>query len=522
MPAPQLAPLPIRAPRRLPAPPPPRRIPGLNAPIPPGAEFGYHAGGWGKPPVDDGGVPVYGDVFGADGADDDSGDELARGARWGALESEPEESSEEEEEEGEGEDEGEEGARRAPPRARAGAGWRAGGPPDRRRRAPACGPAPSLSPPPPRARSRPPSPPPPPGEPADLEGGIATDATGLTSAGLASTLPGGADSPGGVLNLRKSGDSAAGTESARAPQLFTVLQERRAGVGQVRPRTARGAQRAAHLPLRPLPRARAPLGAAPPLSPCSPPPPPRPPPPPPGPHGHGPRVRHARRGRGRRRRGRRAARGRQAQVRSAAAPAPPPRLAPRPLPLPTPPNLPHKHTHATPPHRAPGRAAAPAAATWRSRCCPRSWRGWTRPRSRRCTRRRRRRCGCGRRGCRGCRTKAWPPWRAPWRARGGRGGRSLPRARRAAPRLVGRRRAARAQGLTAAPPPPAPPPPPPPPPVLAPPPRPRPPPRQAAARGEDFSDMVAAQAAAQKRKIQQRADVKATKKAKGGADDFKF
>ncbi|WZZ09285.1 hypothetical protein YC2023_095206 [Brassica napus] len=29
------------------------KIPGLNAPIPQGASFGYHAGGWGKPPVDE-------------------------------------------------------------------------------------------------------------------------------------------------------------------------------------------------------------------------------------------------------------------------------------------------------------------------------------------------------------------------------------------------------------------------------------------------------------------------------------
>mmetsp|Transcript_20394 Transcript_20394/g.25330 ORF Transcript_20394/g.25330 Transcript_20394/m.25330 type:complete len:545 (+) Transcript_20394:43-1677(+) len=41
------------------------RIPGLNAPIPDGASFGYHPGGWGKPPVDEYGVPLYGDVFGA-------------------------------------------------------------------------------------------------------------------------------------------------------------------------------------------------------------------------------------------------------------------------------------------------------------------------------------------------------------------------------------------------------------------------------------------------------------------------
>lgn len=37
------------------------KIPGLNAPIPPGAEYGYHPGGWGKPPVDEFGQPLYGD-----------------------------------------------------------------------------------------------------------------------------------------------------------------------------------------------------------------------------------------------------------------------------------------------------------------------------------------------------------------------------------------------------------------------------------------------------------------------------
>lgn len=40
------------------------KIPGLNAPIPDGCSFGYHAGGWGKPPVDENGKPLYGDVFG--------------------------------------------------------------------------------------------------------------------------------------------------------------------------------------------------------------------------------------------------------------------------------------------------------------------------------------------------------------------------------------------------------------------------------------------------------------------------
>merc|ERR1711971_722599 len=79
------------------------KIPGLNAPIPEGCSFGYHAGGWGKPPVDETGKPLYGDVFGTS----DSGysqqihvEEVDQ-TLWGEMESESEEeeSSEEEEEE---------------------------------------------------------------------------------------------------------------------------------------------------------------------------------------------------------------------------------------------------------------------------------------------------------------------------------------------------------------------------------------------------------------------------------------
>lgn len=40
------------------------RIPGLNAPIPPGASYGFGDGQWGKPPVDQFGNPIYGDPFG--------------------------------------------------------------------------------------------------------------------------------------------------------------------------------------------------------------------------------------------------------------------------------------------------------------------------------------------------------------------------------------------------------------------------------------------------------------------------
>ncbi|XP_065166974.1 splicing factor 3B subunit 2 [Atheta coriaria] len=76
------------------------KIPGLNAPIPEGCSFGYHAGGWGKPPVDENGKPLYGDVFGTIILNlDDLGDDVAvERTLWGELESESEEESEEEEE----------------------------------------------------------------------------------------------------------------------------------------------------------------------------------------------------------------------------------------------------------------------------------------------------------------------------------------------------------------------------------------------------------------------------------------
>ncbi|CAH1099622.1 unnamed protein product [Psylliodes chrysocephalus] len=77
------------------------KIPGLNAPIPEGCAFGYHAGGWGKPPVDENGKPLYGDVFGTNTSniDDIGEDPNIDRSLWGALESESEEESEEEEEE---------------------------------------------------------------------------------------------------------------------------------------------------------------------------------------------------------------------------------------------------------------------------------------------------------------------------------------------------------------------------------------------------------------------------------------
>ncbi|KAF8068310.1 SF3B2 [Scenedesmus sp. PABB004] len=145
------------------------KVPGLSAPIPPGASFGFHPGGWGKPPVDAAGNALYGDVFGlaADGNESDA--EVDKLARWGEIDDfEEEESSEEEEQEQEEEELPDE---------------------------------------------------------ADIMQGIATDATGISS------LQSGLETPDVALNLRKQGDSLAGTESAQNPQLYTVLEQRKASVG---------------------------------------------------------------------------------------------------------------------------------------------------------------------------------------------------------------------------------------------------------------------------------------------------
>ena len=148
------------------------KIPGLNAPIPEGAQFGYQLGGWGKPPVDEFGNPLYGDVFGTAAAEDAANpyhERVDRSKHWGDLE---EEEEEEEEEEG-GEEDEEEGAEGAEPKAD--------------------------------------------GEAAeeDLDSGIAS----------ISTVPSGLETPD-VLDLRK--QQAAGP----ARPLFQVLEERAVAVSQ--------------------------------------------------------------------------------------------------------------------------------------------------------------------------------------------------------------------------------------------------------------------------------------------------
>lgn len=86
------------------------RIPGLNAPIPPGAQWGFNPGCWGKPPVDEYNRPLFGgDIFGIMQPTQAApvGGEPVERSIWGELQA-PEEESEEEEEEGEDEDEDDE------------------------------------------------------------------------------------------------------------------------------------------------------------------------------------------------------------------------------------------------------------------------------------------------------------------------------------------------------------------------------------------------------------------------------
>eukprot|EP01062_Namystynia_karyoxenos_P080759 TRINITY_DN8745_c0_g1_i1.p1 TRINITY_DN8745_c0_g1~~TRINITY_DN8745_c0_g1_i1.p1 ORF type:complete len:541 (+),score=217.47 TRINITY_DN8745_c0_g1_i1:96-1625(+) len=65
------------------------KIPGVNAPLPPGASYGYHVGGWGKAPVDEQGRPMYGDCFGPPQPEDPYS--AYREKLWGEMASEDEE-----------------------------------------------------------------------------------------------------------------------------------------------------------------------------------------------------------------------------------------------------------------------------------------------------------------------------------------------------------------------------------------------------------------------------------------------
>ncbi|KAF5600076.1 spliceosome associated [Fusarium pseudoanthophilum] len=92
------------------------KIPGLNAPPPAGGSWGFHPGGWGKPPVDEFNRPLFGgDVFGLAAQGGQGGAQTHAGTGepveknlWGELQPREEESEEEEEESDEEEEEEEE------------------------------------------------------------------------------------------------------------------------------------------------------------------------------------------------------------------------------------------------------------------------------------------------------------------------------------------------------------------------------------------------------------------------------
>ena len=87
------------------------KIPGLNAPPPPGGAWGFHPGGYGKPPVDEFNRPLYGgDIFGVlqPAVNNQLGEPVER-TLWGELQA-PEEEEESEEEESDEEEEEEEDA----------------------------------------------------------------------------------------------------------------------------------------------------------------------------------------------------------------------------------------------------------------------------------------------------------------------------------------------------------------------------------------------------------------------------
>lgn len=84
------------------------KIPGLNAPPPPGAMWGYHPGGYGKPPVDEHNRPLYGgDIFGVLQPQQNvqQGEPIEKDL-WGELQASEESAEESEEDDDEEEDEG--------------------------------------------------------------------------------------------------------------------------------------------------------------------------------------------------------------------------------------------------------------------------------------------------------------------------------------------------------------------------------------------------------------------------------
>ncbi|EUC56930.1 splicing factor 3b subunit 2 [Rhizoctonia solani AG-3 Rhs1AP] len=155
------------------------KIPGLNAPIPEGAQWGFHPGGWGKPPLDEYNRPLYGDVFGVLAKPEAEETEPVDRSLWGELEPEEEDSESEEEEEEEEEMEQDEDAEAAPAT-----------------------------------------------DGLQTPSGLETP-SGLTS--VVSTVPGGIETPD-FLELRKRDSGAVEAASSGPKQLYQVVPERQTNV----------------------------------------------------------------------------------------------------------------------------------------------------------------------------------------------------------------------------------------------------------------------------------------------------
>ncbi|GAA95704.1 uncharacterized protein L969DRAFT_85406 [Mixia osmundae IAM 14324] len=150
------------------------KIPGLNAPIPDGAQWGFHPGGWGKPPTDEYNRPLYGDVYGPAAQAGDAYEAVIDKSLWGEMEPEEEESDVEEEEEADEADD--------------------------QQSAPADG----LQ------------------TPSGLE-------TPSGFASVASTIPGGLETPD-FIELRKQRDTTAATDDGQPRNLYQVVPEQQASV----------------------------------------------------------------------------------------------------------------------------------------------------------------------------------------------------------------------------------------------------------------------------------------------------
>ncbi|KAI9782213.1 MAG: hypothetical protein M1839_005327 [Geoglossum umbratile] len=177
------------------------KIPGLNAPPPPGGQWGFHPGGFGKPPVDEYNRPLYGgDIFGVlqPQAQAQAGEPVEK-TLWGELQ-EPEEESEDEDEESDEDDEDE--------------------------------------------------------DVEDVGAGLQTPSGLETPSGLASTVPseyGGDVSVGGDFDLRKQRRGTDTEESTQPRSLYTVLPEQQIRAqgffGGERAYDVRAAPQGQHLPV---------------------------------------------------------------------------------------------------------------------------------------------------------------------------------------------------------------------------------------------------------------------------------